>query len=284
MCLRSKGLKLSVFKPFSFTSTLFPQKGNIEKHFIFLFQLLFKADSPTFPLRSSKMRDILKIASLMCFKMFSSLADHVFLWARSSAGRAPRSHRGGRGFDPLRVHQQKYHHLKVVVFFIGILLKIARNTLKPKPFLPISSGLAPFRMYFRRFRLCRKLFFHRRFFCALRDQPVPPAFVDLTGLSLRRSHGFFISSPLRSAFQVYPCLTTKQGAVFPCRLSGIRTVRDLHMAITELRGFCSRNIDFSPHQVPLHRIVTQSFHRLISAFGANLNRHQRIIQQKGLIG
>ena len=26
-------------------------------------------------------------------------------WARSSAGRAPRSQRGGRGFDPLRVHQ-----------------------------------------------------------------------------------------------------------------------------------------------------------------------------------
>ena len=96
MCLRSKGLKLSVFKPFSFTSTLFPRKGNIEKHFIFLFQLLFKADSPTFPLRSSKMRDILKISSLRCFKMFSSLAGYVFLWARSSAGRAPRSHPYGR--------------------------------------------------------------------------------------------------------------------------------------------------------------------------------------------
>ena len=96
MCLRSKGLKLSVFKPFSFTSTLFPRKGNIEKHFIFLFQLLLKAESPTFPLRSSKMRDILKISSLRCFKMFSSLAGYVFLWARSSAGRAPRSHPYGR--------------------------------------------------------------------------------------------------------------------------------------------------------------------------------------------
>ena len=121
MCLRSKGLKLSVFKPFSFTSTLFPRKGNIEKHFIFLFQLLFKADSPTFPLRSSKMRDILKISSLRCFKMFSSLADHVFLWARSSAGRAPRSHRGGRGFDPLRVHQKKrmYHFVDMSAMYAG---------------------------------------------------------------------------------------------------------------------------------------------------------------------
>ena len=31
------------------------------------------------------------------------------IWARSSAGRALRSHRRGRGFDPLRVHQIRNH-------------------------------------------------------------------------------------------------------------------------------------------------------------------------------
>lgn len=32
-------------------------------------------------------------------------ASERYIRARGSAGRAPRSQRGGRGFDPLRVHQ-----------------------------------------------------------------------------------------------------------------------------------------------------------------------------------
>ena len=42
------------------------------------------------------------------------------LWARSSAGRAPRSQRGGREFDPLRVHHEKHNIVELysrVVFF-----------------------------------------------------------------------------------------------------------------------------------------------------------------------
>ena len=50
-----------------------------------------------------------------CFLSFSVFSLDIFakeeysilvryLWARGSAGRAPRSQRGGRGFEPLRVH------------------------------------------------------------------------------------------------------------------------------------------------------------------------------------
>ena len=34
----------------------------------------------------------------------SSFERHKRIWARGSVGRAPRSHRGGRGFESLRVH------------------------------------------------------------------------------------------------------------------------------------------------------------------------------------
>ena len=54
----------------------------------------------------------------LCFLSFSVFSLDIFakeeysilvryLWARGSAGRAPRSQRGGRGFEPLRVHQTK---------------------------------------------------------------------------------------------------------------------------------------------------------------------------------
>lgn len=71
------------------------------------------------PAHKSKKKDmneifcLLKILQpvLFCFSLdifpkedYSILVR--YLWARGSAGRAPRSQRGGRGFEPLRVH----HH------------------------------------------------------------------------------------------------------------------------------------------------------------------------------
>ncbi len=46
--------------------------------------------------------------SLGTFTMFPDISCSIHcLWARGSVGRAPRSQRGGRGFDPLRVHQKR---------------------------------------------------------------------------------------------------------------------------------------------------------------------------------
>ena len=44
-----------------------------------------------------------------------------YLWARGSAGRAPRSQRGGRGFEPLRVH----HHEGLLAAIFAALLSAA---------------------------------------------------------------------------------------------------------------------------------------------------------------
>ena len=51
----------------------------------------------------------LKIEYLRNPKFATFFARKVPIWARSSAGRALRSHRRGRGFDPLRVHQIRNH-------------------------------------------------------------------------------------------------------------------------------------------------------------------------------
>ena len=39
-----------------------------------------------------------------------------YLWARGSAGRAPRSQRGGRGFEPLRVHHHEGSRVFALLF------------------------------------------------------------------------------------------------------------------------------------------------------------------------
>ena len=43
---------------------------------------------------------------LLCDIIYECRKPAAMIWARSSAGRAPRSQRGGQGFDPLRVHTE----------------------------------------------------------------------------------------------------------------------------------------------------------------------------------
>ena len=63
-----------------------------------------------FPVFLSDLLDFpLKIEYLRNPKFATFFARKVPIWARSSAGRALRSHRRGRGFDPLRVHQIRNH-------------------------------------------------------------------------------------------------------------------------------------------------------------------------------
>ena len=75
-----------------------------------------------------------------CFLSFSVFSLDIFakedysilvryLWARGSAGRAPRSQRGGRGFEPLRVH----HHERSRVFaLLFSCRKLSRRGSKPQ--------------------------------------------------------------------------------------------------------------------------------------------------------
>ena len=63
-----------------------------------------------FPVFLSDLLDFpLKIEYSRNPKFATFFARKVPIWARSSAGRALRSHRRGRGFDPLRVHQIRNH-------------------------------------------------------------------------------------------------------------------------------------------------------------------------------
>ena len=61
---------------------------------------VFQSIRWTFPLKIEYFRNP---------KFATFFARKVPIWARSSAGRALRSHRRGRGFDPLRVHQIRNH-------------------------------------------------------------------------------------------------------------------------------------------------------------------------------
>ena len=42
-----------------------------------------------------------------CYNVKACIEIQAEIWARSSAGRAPRSQCGGREFDPLRVHHKR---------------------------------------------------------------------------------------------------------------------------------------------------------------------------------
>ena len=79
---------------------------------------------------------------------FCIIIKHI--WARSSAGRAPRSQRGGREFDPLRVH-----HIRTVIL-IQCVSKLPSLFCTPQP----SKGLgfkAFWRLfYFLPFAVCKR--------------------------------------------------------------------------------------------------------------------------------
>ena len=64
----------------------------------------FSSDFPDFPLKNEYPEN----------PFFATFFDEKWpIWARSSAGRALRSHRRGRGFDPLRVHHFKKNHRQI---------------------------------------------------------------------------------------------------------------------------------------------------------------------------
>ena len=68
-----------------------------------------------FPVFLSDLLDFpLKIEYFRNPKFATFFARKVPIWARSSAGRALRSHRRGRGFDPLRVHQMDIGRTPIV--------------------------------------------------------------------------------------------------------------------------------------------------------------------------
>ena len=75
-----------------------------------------------------------------CFLSFSVFSLDIFakeeysilvryLWARGSAGRAPRSQRGGRGFEPLRVHHHEGSRVFALLFSCR---EISRRGSKPQ--------------------------------------------------------------------------------------------------------------------------------------------------------
>ena len=76
----------------------------------------------------------------LCFLSFSVFSLDIFakeeysilvrdLWARGSAGRAPRSQRGGRGFEPLRVHHHEGSRVFALLFSCR---KLSRRGSKPQ--------------------------------------------------------------------------------------------------------------------------------------------------------
>ena len=47
---------------------------------------------------------ILDIKIVFCYNSITGVEKHELLWGISSAGRAPRLHRGGQEFDPPMLH------------------------------------------------------------------------------------------------------------------------------------------------------------------------------------
>ena len=102
------------------------------------------------------------------------------IWARGSVGRAPRSQRGGRGFDPLRVHH------------VGAKSALLRLIF----FAKISRPPAPLLLLFRKKSRSAHLFGCKR---PHNGSLSLPTFCELRELhSISQNRGFFAKPPVRS--------------------------------------------------------------------------------------